>query len=329
MKKLVNLVILLMSFAITSEAQIQIDTLTTQIRSYVARNFAEARTFNLYWQTMPSHDYTLQRNGSNYEKGQFRDIHNIQFSGTVPIVDHSRFSLYANWQTNFYLFETRNDVNDDLSSLFFEDEDGYSYHEGTIVATYKRKLFGKPFILNTNLSGDGWNNGFEEISATFSAIMILKRSPITNFGIGVYAMTLYNEVPALPIISYWHKFNSHLSIDIAIPSRTYLRYNYNNHRLSVGARLESEQFYFKPDLDYLPKTSFFSKMTFKPEVVYEYIIDEHFYLIARAGVSAVIRGGIYGTGRKGIDGEPFIKVKHPMTPFFNLGISYNLFKDRD
>jgi hypothetical protein len=298
----------------TTVAQNQPDSLTTGLRSYVARNFSEARTFNLYWQTIPTHDYTFHRNGSNYEKGELSDIHYIQFSGTVPIVDRNKFSLYANWQTNFYQFEARNNVNNGVSSLFHEDEDGYSYHKGTLAAAYKGKLFGKPFILNANLSGDGWNEGFEKVSGTFSAIMVLKSTLTSSFSIGLYGMTLYDEVPVLPIISYTNRFAPQWSLDITLPSRLYVRHNFSdNHRLSAGAQLESENFYFKPGLDYLPKTCFYTKATIKPEIVYEYIINKHFYLIARAGGSAVIRGGVYGTDRKGIDGEPLVKIKFVFT----------------
>jgi len=319
-------------FSTAAIAQNQPDSLTTRLRDYVARNFSEARTFNLYWQTMPTQDYTLHRNGSDYENGELRDIHYIQFSGTVPIISRNRFSLYANWQTNFYQFKAQNSVNNGVSSLFHENEDGYSYHKGTIATTYKGKLFGKPFILNANLSGDGWNEGFEKMSGTFSATMILKSTSTSSFSVGAYGMTLYNEVPVLPIISYTNRFASHWILDITMPSRFYVRHDFRgNHRLSAGAQLESENFYFKPGLDYLPKTCFYTKETFKPEIVYEYIINEHFYLIARAGGSAVIRGGVYGTDRKGtdrkgIDRDPLVKVKNPMTPFFNLGISYNIFK---
>lgn len=311
----------------TSTAQNKPDSLTQKLRTYVARNFSEVRTFNLYWQTGPTYDYTLKRNGSNMEKGEMRNKHAIQFSGTIPVVTGNKFSLYANWQTNFYVFETINDANNGESSVFLENEESYSYHRGTISGTYKTRFLGKPLILNANISGDGWNEGFEQVFGTLSAVMMLKRTQSSSFSIGLHGMTLFNVVPVVPVISYEHRFNLNLAIEILLPSRAYMRYQFaNNHRISLGATLESENFYIKTDIPDLPKTCFFSESTVKPQIVYEYIINKHFYLIARGGASSIIQSGIYKTNRKGLDGDPYIELSRSTMPFFNLGFSYNIFK---
>lgn len=52
---------MLLGLNTTVTAQLPADTLTKEIRSYVARNFSEARTVNLYWETNPSHTYTLKQ----------------------------------------------------------------------------------------------------------------------------------------------------------------------------------------------------------------------------------------------------------------------------
>lgn len=90
--------------------------------------------------------------------------------------------------------------------------------------------------------------------------------------------------------------------------------------------MESDQFYMKPGIANLPEVCLFSKTNIKTELVYEYIINKHFYLIARGGGIGVLKSGLYKTNRKGIDGDPYIEISHPMTPFFNLGFSYNIFK---
>lgn len=331
MKKVTIGLITLLCAVTTAIAQSTPDSLTRELRSYVARNFSEARTFNLYWQTTPTHDYTLKRNGSNMEKGEMREKHAIQFSGTIPIVTGNKFSLFANWQTNFHVFETINDVNNGTSAIFFdsnnEDKESYSYHVGTINGTYKTRIGNKPLIFNVSLSGDGWNNGFEEIFGTLSAVIVLKRTQNSSFSIGLHGMTLYNVTPVVPLISYEHRFNPNLSIEILLPSRAYMRYQFaNNHRISLGASLESDNFYIKPGITDLPKTCFFQETTIKPQIAYEYIINKHFYLIARGGISSVIQGGLYKTNRKGVDGDPLIEFTRPTTPFFNLGFSYNIFK---
>ena len=92
---------------------------------------------------------------------------------------------------------------------------------------------------------------------------------------------------------------------------------------------EPKELYIVPDICY------FSEATLNPEIVYEYIINKHFYLVARAGASMVMMAGLYSDTRKGIkvrneegqtEVEPLVKMKRNMVPFFNLGVSYSLFK---
>lgn len=332
-KQIVLFMILAIHQTIIINAQTaETDSLAKEIRSYVARNFSRSRTFNLYWEVNPSHDYKLKQNGQVIEDGKVRNANTIKFATTVPVLLSKNFSLYANGQANFYTFDAFNKATGELSPIFSEknedkDKNNHSYYKGGLSATYRTKVFGKPFILNANISGDGWNRSFEEVEGSFSAIMVLRSTPTTTFSVGMYGMTLYNEIPAIPIITYWHQFNTKLSIDVTLPRSTYLRYQLNdNHRFSLGTLLESEQFYIRPNIEGLPETCLFNTSNIKPELVYEFIVNKHFYFIARGGASAVIQGGLYKTNRKGVNGDPFIKFDQSATPFFNLGFSYNIFK---
>lgn len=326
MKKITIYLMMLLVATVTVTAQTATDSLVQGGRRYVARNFSEVRTFNLYWETTPSQDYTLQQNGKEIENGKIRDVSTLKFSTTIPVVLLKNFSLYANGHFNAYRFETINNVTESESAIFSKNEEGYNYYEGTVTGTYRTKIGNKPLVLVATGSGDGWNKGFEKVQGIFSAIMIFKRSATTSFGAGLCGMTLYETTPILPIINYWHKFNQNLSIDVILPSRAYLRYQYqNNQRFSIGASMESEHFYMESGLKGLPEVSFFNKATIKAELVYEYIINHHFYLSARIGSAALIKGGLYNINRKSSNGNPYVKFTQPMTPFFNLGFSYNLF----
>lgn len=331
-KSTILFIILVIHQTITINAQTaETDSLAKEIRSYVARNFSKSRTFNLYWEVNPSHDYKLKQNGQEIESGKIRNANTVKFATTVPLLLSKNFSLYANGQANFYTFDAIDDETKELSSIFSKNNDdkdnGHNYYKGALSGTYRTKAFGKPLILNANISGDGWGESFEKIEGTFSAIMVLKNTPTTTLSVGMYGMTRYNEIPAIPIITYWHQFNPNLSIDITLPSRTYLRYQISdNHRFSLGALMESEQFYMKPNIAGLPETCLFSSSNIKPELVYEFIVNKHFYFIARGGGSAIIQSGLFKTNRKGVNGDPLVEFDRSITPFFNLGFSYNIFK---
>lgn len=328
-KSVVCLLVLLIAVAATAQAQAQTqsDSLKRGVRRYIARNFSEVRTLNLYWETSSSHDYTLLQRGNEIEKGRMSDVNSIKFAVTVPVLLLKKFSLYANGQFSSYQFEATNNEHGGESVLFTRNKNGYNYYEGTVTGTYRTRLGSKPLILTATAFGDGWDKGFEKAQAMFSAISVLKQSRATSFAVGVFGMTLYDKIPVFPLIIYSHQFNPNWNVDLTLPSKAYMRYQFSNsHRFSLGASLGSDHFYLKPEMKDLPEVSFFNKTTIKPEFVYEYIINEHFYLIARTGVSAMINGGVYGTNRKGMDGDPYLKFKEPVTPFLNLGFSYNIFK---
>lgn len=316
------------SFSSIAYAQIGLstDSVAKGVRKYVARNFSEARTINLYWNTSMSHDYTLKRNGQKIEDGESKDIHTINFSATVPILLLKNASIYANGQFNSYQFDAFNNTDNGESTLFTKNDGGYSFYEGSISGNYRFRIGNKPVMLMASLLGDGWDKSFEKVSGMLSAILILKQSNTSNLSVGLYGTTLYDKIPVIPIVTYAHQFTPSLSIDITLPSRAYLRYQFkNSHRLSIGTSMYSEQFYMATNIEGLPKTSYFRKTSIRPEIVYEYIINNHFYLSARGGASKLIKGGLYKTNRKGVDGDPYVEYTEPVTPFFNLGFSYNIF----
>lgn len=328
MKKIIIcLIILLNAVTTTIIAQTPTDSVVVRgARKYVARNFSEARTLNLYWETAPSHDYTLNQNGKEIENGSIRYMNTINFSATVPLLLKKKFSVYANGHFNSYQFEAINKISETRSAILSRDEGGHDYYEGTLTGTYRTRIGRKPLLLIATGAGDGWDKGFGKVQGMFSAIMVLKQSATTTLYAGLYATTLYDKLPVIPIITYWHQLNPNLSIDITLPSRTYLRYQFsNNQRFSIGASMENEHFYMESEIENLPKVSLFNKTSIRPQLVYEYIINNHFYLSARAGASAIIKGGLYNTNRKGINGNPYVEFTQPLTPFFNVGCSYNLF----
>ena len=327
-RSLVLSIVVMLGTATTLSAQSSsVDTVKTEIRSYVARNFSEARTFNLYWETSPTHDYTLKRDGDAYEKGKVRNEHAVKFAATVPILQKKKFSLYANGNAIFFQFETENDLNGAASSMFKDNEENYSYFKGGLNGTYYTRLFNKTLMLSASISGDGWYQGFEQVEGTLTALLILKRTASTNISVGIHGTTLFDVLPGVPIVVFTHQFNPNWSVDITMPSRAYVRYQFcNNHRLSLGSSLEREMFYYKPNIDGMPETALFSRNSVKAELFYEYIINKRFYLIARGGATQPFMSGIYKTNRKGDDGKPLLEYTQPMTPFFYLGFSYNLFK---
>lgn len=294
------------------------DSLANDFRSVVSRNFSRYRTVNMSWEMKAAHNYTFTTDGKEMEKGRKQNLHTLRFSTMIPVLRQRRLSLYANVQYAGHVLDCAG-----KSSAIFS-EHSYSHYSGGISASYLAELFNRPLILSADISADGWDGGWGMLQGRFVAALVFSKGRNTGLTLGIAGMTL-GRIPVLPVIAYRHSFhNPDWSVDISLPSQFYLRNQRGCRRISIGGNMSGENFYLRTSLPGVPSVCYYSEVVLKTEVMYEYIINRHFYISARAGLSTVIKGALYTKGRKELDAETEQK-RSPM-PFFNAGISYSLFK---
>lgn len=321
-------------YAFPGHAQVISDSLASDFRTFMAKNFTRYRTVNLYWETKMAHDYNFSLNGNEVEKMRKKSLHTFKASTMIPILKLKNISLYTHLEYSRYQFQIFSKQDGTRSEIF--QQSAYDYFLGGLNGSYYFGLFNKPIIISATISADGWNKGFGMVHGSASVVMLLKNTERTYFSLGVMGRTLFSSMPVMPVISWWHRFNNpRLSVDITMPSQFYLRYELDKQRVSAGASMSSENFYLKTTLEGVPATSYYSDAVLKPEILYEYIINKHLYISAHAGISMVMKSGLYKKNRKGIkvkneegktEVEPIVKQDRSLIPFFNVGISYSLFK---
>ena len=309
------------------------DSLASESRAFAAKNISRYRTLNISYETKWAHDYTFALDGNEVEKGRKKDLHTLRFSTMIPVLKLRRMSLYANFRGAHYLFDHYGEG--DFSSQIFSN-DHYNYYYGGFNGSYYMNLFNRPLIISAEVAIDGWDKGWGILQGRFSAVMMVKNKARTKFSAGLAGMTLFSSIPVMPVFTFWHQFNNpNLSVDIILPSQMYLRYQMSNQRISVGSSMSADGYYLRSSICGSQTTYYYSDAMLKPEIHYEYIINRHFYLSAHAGLAMVMKGGLYTKSRKGVrvkngDGksetEPVVKQSHSPVPFFNVGVSYSLFK---
>lgn len=313
----------------SSTAQtVSTDSAKTEVRRYTARNFSEERTFNLYWETSPDRNYHLKQSGQKMERGRIRNKHTVKFSAVIPILDKSQFTLNVKGNANFYKFDVKNDMPNIPSLINKGAEKLFSYHKIEVNTSYMLNVFQRPLVLQATVSGDGWNGGFGRVDGTLTALYMLNYGERSQFYAGLCFIALYDFLPVLPIIIYSYQFTPDFYTDISLPSSAYMRWQFaNSHRLSLGMLTDAEMFYCKPRSEQLPETALFKLVNLKAELDYEYIINDHFYLIARCGVTKPFESGFFKVNRKGKGVcSPLVDYSQRATSFFNIGFSYNIWK---
>ena len=128
-------------------------------------------------------------------------------------------------------------------------------------------------------------------------------------------------VPAFLTFSYEHKFKNGWIADVILPKQIYLRKGVmTNGRFSIGSELSGSSFYFYNQ----EKTYSFSQMEINSGVLYDHCFGKSFIGSFKTGLRYVPMSRISEKNQSVNDYISSTKPKPSL--YFNLGVSYNLFK---
>lgn len=277
-------------------------------------------TFYTYFATNTNADYRLKYDNKTYERGKIHDFSKAKLGVNVPVYRGKfyNFSLaghYGYYHQNFnpttpYTGKYRMDMNGDQ----------HTWQMATNGVFYGR-LFGKMLVSNLHFSVDGSNHGFEKFSGRVVAMLQMKRTETTSWGIGV--LGLINSTvpfPFFPFVTYSNQLSKEWSLNLALP-KIHLRYSFDkSHYISLGMSIDNDYFYLHNDNDNLPKTSVYSKLFLNPGITYERPLGRDFCFTVSSGASFLISGRVYDKKHP----KDYIRISQPGTAFFNVGVSYNL-----
>lgn len=164
-----------------------------------------------------AHDYNFSLNGNEVEKMRKKNLHTFKVSTMIPVLKLKNVSLYTHLEYSRYQSDAFSKQDGTRSEIF--QQSAYDYFLGGLNGSYYFGLFNKPVIISATVSADGWNKGFGMVHGSASVVMLLKNTERTYFSLGVMGRTLFNSMPVMPVISWWHRFNNpRLSVDITMPS---------------------------------------------------------------------------------------------------------------
>lgn len=105
-RNIILFIILIYSIGIVAaQNEMNKDSLTQELRGYTMRNFTQARTFSLQWETRFSHNYSVSNNGSIQESGKKQNIHHINFSAMLPLLRRNKLSIHIGINYKSYNFD--------------------------------------------------------------------------------------------------------------------------------------------------------------------------------------------------------------------------------
>lgn len=182
----------------------------------------------------------------------------------------------------------------------------------------RTSLWNKPLVSFAMMRADFSTCGFERVNAMAAAMLMVKATRDTQFGIGpMLLLNTSSKWPVFPIFIYRHRFCDKLSLNLygAIFGIDYTptRLDY----LSAGFDIDARSFYFRPGVEDLPSVCRYTKTLFRPMAKYRRKLTKHLSAEIEGGVELKMSSRIYGkTGTR-----HYLEVRSPASPFVQATVS--------
>lgn len=296
------------------------DTISRSVQDLSRPNYPRIRQLSVSYDQSGWTDYTTDFKGFTIEKGKV-NRGRLQVNGTIPIITKENFTLSA---TEVYTHEELS-LKDIINPTFGQLKSNYSFENfnTTLNLTYKSRLLSKVIITNINIivgSQDFIN--VEKVSGLLTATLIFQKRPNTRYTLGLAAIVdPSSQIPAFPIITYWHRFKDpRWEMDVILPSTVKIRRSGTmGGWLSVGSDFSSQSFFLKniPDRSGTYE-NLYSELTFN--LSYERIIMKNFLLGLQAGHKSTLQNRIVKVNEESRNKAADINFNSNL--YFKAGISF-------
>lgn len=230
--------------------------------------------------------------------GKVTDGFNARFS--YEFLRQRHVSLTGNFKYNSI---STNFNASDLEAHFNPDEirlnGNQTMEQVGITATANTRLLGKPLMGLGMLNSEWGKGGFNRVSATLMAMLMLRANRNTQFGIGLLGMVnTTSKIPVFPVFVYRHRFNKMWLLNLygGIFGIDYTPTA--NDLFSIGADIDVKSFYFRPETEGLPRTCRYTQTNFRPMLKYRRKLMPNLYLDVQGGYALNMKtrvNGVNGT----------------------------------
>ena len=197
--------------------------------------------------------------------------------------------------------------------------DNHHSFKGGVNLMYHTKLWQKPLVAFANIGADASQWGVERVSGIAVAMLMLKATRETQFGIG--GMLMVNTTSRLPFIlvaTYRHVFSPKWTLNLNYPFFAMQYTPSRQHTIGAGFTFDTYHYWLRPDHVAMPKTVFYRRSLFKLGANYDCRLTSSLTLTAQTGWEYTMNGGIYtASGHKQL-----YELNHPNGLYGHIGIRY-------
>jgi hypothetical protein len=181
-------------------------------------------------------------------------------------------------------------------------------------------LFKRPTVYSVTASGlIEPRSGQTQFGGTAMVLITLRQTKKSTLSVGLIGMVdPAAPFPAIPIITYSHRFNPDLELAVD-PSGIALRKEFGERSsLTLGNTIGSNLSLFKRDIVNLPIKQAYSTFEMKSGLTYEHWHGKKLVTTLSAGASTLFTSKVLDRDAD----EAFIKNTQSATPYVRLGVSF-------
>jgi len=296
------------------------DSVQKKAVAFIADKFPSTRVLNVEYTGLTPYNFSQKLENSDYNlpEGKVKDFQQIKANANLYFFKKDKWTISTALN---YKFTTANI--ETVNSSYQDTKQNFHYHSEAITASHISKLWNKMAIYTATVSVDGNENSFERFRSLLTGSIMLKANERTKLLVGLAVIVDPSaQIPAVPLISYEHKFRNGWIADIILPKTVMMKRDiFNNGRISLGSEMDVTSFYF----DRSNKTFEYRQTEINTGAIYEHRIGA-FIGSVKTGLRSIPTARIF---EKGESFNDYLYEAKPKSSFyFNFGISYNPFGNK-
>ncbi len=257
--------------------------------------------------------------------------HGLRLETNYPVISKRNIlvNLYANyWQSNYASSANFTEEN----QSFAQNLSKHPLRSTAVGALIFKPIDEKKFVLfqlepslNGNYNFSELNPDFGKIKNSFSALYGWKFNDNTNFALGVTRTFRGGRLLYLPILMYNKTFNENWGMELLLPARASLRYNFSVKSLLLfGYELEGQSYHLQPSAsaplnNFIPNNSLeLRKSDLRARVQFRKSISDFIWMDAQVGMRMAYR---FDLDMNESSNEAILGNKIGLPLYFRFGIA--------
>lgn len=283
--------------------QIVADSLKRNARSAAAINNPTLRQLHISTDIISDADISSELYGEPLFKGKARTIRTSAIFN-LPVKSWGKNAITA---TASY-FAQHIQISDiqRADGTFSNNLIEYNKFTVGLSATYQRLdvLFGKPVFYMASISGlTNQADAIKKVNYIGSAILLLKQTPVTRFSAGIIVnIDPSLAIPAIPLVSYWHKFRNNIELSVGVPTGMNLRKEMvKNLWVNAGSSISGSVAFFDLNYPRVPREVNYTTLDVKNGLGVEYRLAKKFMVGVNGGILTPINARAFELNERSKD----------------------------